>query len=45
MIRYGRADWMVRHLIGEAMPELKHLRSDAAQGCLSVSRKYSIGAE
>jgi hypothetical protein len=25
----GRADWMMRHPVGEATPELEHLRSDA----------------
>ena len=29
IIRHGRADWMMRHPVGEATPELEHLRSDA----------------
>jgi hypothetical protein len=39
MIRHGRADWMMRHPVGEATPELEHLRSDAAWSRPSVSRK------
>jgi hypothetical protein len=30
MIRDSPADWMMRHLVGEVMPELEHLRAGAA---------------
>jgi hypothetical protein len=39
MISHRRADWMMRHPVGEATPELEHLRSDAARSHPSVSRK------
>jgi hypothetical protein len=32
---------MMRHLGGEAAPELEHLRTDAACGGPSANRKYS----
>jgi hypothetical protein len=32
---------MMRHLVGEATPELEHLREGAAPYSKSVSRKYS----
>jgi hypothetical protein len=41
MIRHSPADWMMRRLVGEATPELEHLREDAALCGPSVSRKYS----
>jgi len=37
--RHGWADWMMRYPVGEATPELEHLRSDAAWSRPSVSRK------
>jgi len=30
MIRHSPAYWMMRHLVGEATPELEHLREGAA---------------
>jgi hypothetical protein len=41
MIRHSPADWMIRHLIGEATPELEHLRGCVALCGPSASRKYS----
>jgi hypothetical protein len=41
MIRHSPADWMMRHLVGEATPELEHLREGAPLCGPSVSRKYS----
>jgi hypothetical protein len=38
MIRYGSISWMMRP-VGEATPELEHIRSEAAWSRLSVSRK------
>jgi hypothetical protein len=35
----GQADWMMHPPVGEAMPELEHLRSDAASSRPCVSRK------
>jgi hypothetical protein len=43
MIRHRPADWMMRHLVGEATPELELLREGAALCGSSVSRKYSAG--
>jgi hypothetical protein len=39
MIRHGRADWLMRHPVGEATPELEYLCSDAALSWPSVSRQ------
>jgi hypothetical protein len=41
MIRHRPADWVMRHLVGEATPELELLREGAALCGSSVSRKYS----
>ena len=41
MIRNSPADWMMRHLVGKATPELEHLREGGALCSPSVSRKYS----
>jgi hypothetical protein len=42
MIRPRPADWMIRHLVGGATPEMELLREGAALCGSSVSRKYSI---
>ncbi len=40
-IRHRSADWMARHLVDEASPELAHLREDAALWRPKRQRKYS----
>ena len=42
-IYLGPADLMMRHWLGEATPELDHLRADAACGGATSSREYSAG--
>jgi hypothetical protein len=39
-IYHAPADLMVRHWVGEAAPELDHLRADAACGGATSSGKY-----